>query len=57
MLQNFNYPKTAHITPLLISPHWLLVQNIEACIQNNHGLGILLQIYIPSRSLRSVIEL
>ncbi len=73
MIQNaaarlvFNEPKRAHVTPLFISLHWLLV---AACIKfktlmlayrTTTGSApayfhSLLQIYTPSRSLRSANE-
>ncbi len=55
----FNEPKRAHVTPLFISLHWLLVaarikSGIQALPRTTSLLQIsLLQIYIPSRSLRS----
>ncbi len=73
MIQNaaarlvFKKPKRAHVTPLFVSLHWLMV---AACIQfktlmlayrTTTGSApsyfhSLLQIYIPSRSLRSASE-
>ncbi len=63
----FNEPKRAHVTPLFVSLHWLPV---AACIQFKTLMRAyrtttgsapsyfhsLLQIYIPSRSLRSASE-
>ncbi len=63
----FNEPKRAHVTPLFVSLHWLPV---AACIQFKTLMlayrittgsapsyfHSLLQIYIPSRSLRSASE-
>ncbi len=63
----FNEPKRAHVTPLFISLHWLPV---AACIKfktlmlafrtttasEPSYFHSLLQIYIPSRSLRSASE-
>ncbi len=70
MIQNaaarlvFNEPKRAHVTPLFISLHWLLVaariqfKTLMLAYRTTTGSApsychSLLQIYIPSRSLRS----
>ncbi len=63
----FNEPKRAHVTPLFISFHWLPVaacikfQTLMFAYRTTTGSApayfhSLLQIYIPSRSLRSASE-
>ncbi len=63
----FNEPKRAHVTPLFVSLHWLPVaariqfKTLMLAYRNNTGSAptyfhSLLQIYIPSRSLRSASE-
>ncbi len=63
----FNEPKWAHVTPLFVSLHWW---SVAACIQFKTLMLVyrittgsaptyfhsLLQIYIPTRSLRSASE-
>ncbi len=68
MIQNvFNEPKRAHVTPLFISLHWLPVaarikfKTLMLAYRTTTGSApsyfhSLLQIYIPSRSLRSASE-
>ena len=73
MIQNaaarlvFNLPKTAHVTPLLISLHWLPVAariKFKALLLAYKTvtkmapayLDSLIQVYTPSRSLRSACE-
>ncbi len=73
MIQNaaarlvFSEPKRAHVTPLFISLHWLLVaariqfKTLMLAYRTTTGSAptyfhSLLQIYIPSRSLRSASE-
>ncbi len=73
MIQNaaarlvFNEPKRAHVTPLFVSLHWLLVaarikfKTLMIAYRTTTGSApsyfhSLLQIYIPSRSLRSASE-
>ena len=73
MIQNaaarlvFNQPKTAHVTPLLISLHWLpvaarikfksLTLAYKAATKAAPAyLNSLIQVYTPSRSLRSAKE-
>ncbi len=63
----FSEPKRAHVTPLFISLHWLLVaariqfKTLTLAYRTTTGSAptyfhSLLQIYIPSRSLRSASE-
>ncbi len=63
----FNEPKRAHVTPLFISLHWLPVaarikyKTLMLAYRTTTGSApayfhSLLQIYIPSRSLRSASE-
>ncbi len=63
----FNEPKRAHVTPLFISLHWLPVaariqfKTVMLAYRTTTGSATayfhsLLQIYIPSRSLRSASE-
>ncbi len=63
----FNEPKIAHVTPLFISLHWLPVaarikfKTLMIAYRTTTGSAptyfhSLLQIYIPSRSLRSASE-
>ncbi len=63
----FNEPKSTHVTPLFISLHWLLVaariklRTLMLAYRTTTGSAptyfhSLLQIYIPSRSLRSASE-
>ncbi len=63
----FNEPKRAHVTPLFISLHWLPVvvrikfKTLMLAYKTTTGSApayfySLLQIYIPSRSLRSASE-
>ena len=73
MIQNaaarlvFNQPKTAHVTPLLISLHWLpvaarikfktLTLAYKTATKTAPAyLNSLIQVYTPSRSLRSANE-
>ncbi len=63
----FNEPKRAHVTPLFVSLHWLPVaahiqfKTLMLAYRTTTGSATtyfhsLLQIYIPSRSLRSASE-
>ncbi|KAI2650044.1 Protein phosphatase 2C 1 [Labeo rohita] len=62
MIQNaaarlvFNKPKRAHVTPLFITLHWLMLAYRTATDSAPTYLHSLLRIYTPFRSLRSTSE-